>query len=88
MIACIFILVLLGLLSYTHRETDQEKADDVAKETEWRRRQGLYVINDLGQPDPPHPADFDLRFDETVEIGLRSDGVLVWRKGILWDLTG
>ena len=70
----------IGLLSYTHRQTDQEKAADVARETEWRYSQGMNVVNQFGQPDPPHAADYDMRFDEKIEIGLRFDGMLVWRK--------
>lgn len=38
------------------------------------------VVDSQGKPQSKEPDHWDIQLDETVEIGLRADGVLVWRK--------
>jgi hypothetical protein len=39
-----------------------------------------YIVGGSGVRQDKAPDHWDLRIDETVEIGLRADGVLVWRR--------
>lgn len=69
----------LGLISYTHRQSQVEKDGDKAR---WEHRPGAggeILITPNGKPFEYAPAEFDMRFTEQFEIGLRSDHVLVWR---------
>ncbi len=69
----------LGLISYTHRQSQAEKDGDKAR---WENRPGAgdsILIQSDGKPFEYTPAEFDMRFTEQFEIGLRSDHTLVWR---------
>lgn len=69
----------VGFLSYTHKQTKEEQVKDL---TDWHRHNwnpGAIYGADM-KPFEYKPAQWDLTFSDNVEIGLRSDGVVVWRK--------
>ena len=40
------------------------------------------VVDSIGKPQRKEPDHWNIQLDETIEIGLRADGVLVWRKAV------